>query len=594
MFLYWQGEIQFRLIVSKAIFQQTKIVIAFVPTPELTEPKMTADQLVGYQNRIIVNPDNDMEAVIPVPFIADGNWLPMSTSTGWLVARLLQPIVITQNSVSDIPWTLCVAARPGSLRFRYLIPPPLTTTAGDPGSYPTWNDGIADTPASGARQLFGVGSSAIIRRQGERVLDAPLFMPRASQPIMLQTAILLPRAAWYNAFQVLAGNFPTTDWSPEFIRMPQDAIYGPSLSFRGPASYTMPTCQDYYPHFHGGTVVAVTAAFNGGPMPFVLEANYTSSQNVVSSVSYNLYIRVWPGAPVPKIGATTPTMSIVLQKQALWYVQQEKFKVLELSYVGVDTSTQYPRHKWTAGTETPKLPFQQAWARSVLGIGSGSFAWSDAAYSVMRDRVLSMWQETNMVPQSLTHLAIYTDLPREQASALASMFMDATDFTAQFATAHLSFTMMQGPGTYDDGRLMLKDPKTVTWSYYTWSYSEPTNPIGWIFKSADHMMDFVVPAVTTPDGTPLVLDIGPGSKSFVLYVKDLLPADFTPTGNTKVIHGFKSSAELDDPESTQTVETSSSGKKKRARRRHRLRKAAKVAGKVALCCGAAAIAGALP
>lgn len=593
MYLYWQGEIQFRMIVSKAIFQQTKIVIAFIPTPELTEPKMTADQLVGYQNRIIVNPDNDMEAIIPVPFIADGNWLPMTSSTGWLVARLLQPIVITQNSTSDIPWTLCVAARPGALRFRYLIPPPLTTTAGDPGSVPAWNDGVGDTPISGARQLFGAASSAMIRQQGERVLDAPLVMPRGAQQITMQSAILIPRAAWHNAFQVLAGNFNTGTWDSEFMRMPQDSLYGPALSFRGPSSFTLPTCQDFYPHLHGGAIIAITTNFNGTPNPFILEARYVAANNVVSSVTYTLYVRVWPGAPVPKLGAITPTMSVVLPKEALWYVFPDSRKVLEFSYVGVDTSTSYPRHKWTAGTETPGLPYRQAWARAVMAIGSGGFWWPDTAYSVLRDRVLSMLQETQMVPQNLSHLAVYTDLPREQASNLAAMLLNSSDFTAEFASAHVSFTMMQGPGTYDDGRLMLQDPKTVTWSLYNWSYGDPMNPVGWVFKSPDYLADFVIPAVTTPDGTPAILDIGPGSKSLVLYSRDLLPADFVPTGTTKIVRGFPSSREEDDPNSTQTVETTASGRKRRARRRHRVKRAAKTLGKIALCCGAAALGGAL-
>lgn len=130
-FLQWNGDLVIRIIFTKAIFMQTKIIAAFLPTAELANvDKVGVIDMYGCQYHAVMNPDNDNELSFVIPFISGKNWHTMRESTGLFLIRLFQPLVTsmpsgTQNAT--VPFTMTVSSTTNSpnrpLAFRYLIAP---------------------------------------------------------------------------------------------------------------------------------------------------------------------------------------------------------------------------------------------------------------------------------------------------------------------------------------------------------------------------------------------------------------------------------------------------------------------------------------
>lgn len=130
-FLQWNGDIVIRVIFTKAIFMQTKIIAAFIPTATKADgAKFNNSDLYGAQYHAIMNPDNDNELSFVIPFISGKNWHDIQESTGLFQIRLFQPLVSSQptgTTNTSIPFTITVASSTDSrhkpFSFRYLIAP---------------------------------------------------------------------------------------------------------------------------------------------------------------------------------------------------------------------------------------------------------------------------------------------------------------------------------------------------------------------------------------------------------------------------------------------------------------------------------------
>jgi hypothetical protein len=130
-FRQWNGSMCLRIIFTKPIFVQTKVIAAFLPGVTLDQAKnLTVYDLYGAQYHSVMNPDNDNELSFYIPFITGLNWLNMEQSTGVISIKLFQPLIASQpTGVSNvtIPYTILLSSQfhdtLNPLNFRFLISP---------------------------------------------------------------------------------------------------------------------------------------------------------------------------------------------------------------------------------------------------------------------------------------------------------------------------------------------------------------------------------------------------------------------------------------------------------------------------------------
>lgn len=132
-FRQWSGSFMIRMIFTKAIFMQTKIIAAYIPGLTLAEAEtLSIADLYGCQYHAVMNPDNDNELSFEIPFISGKNWLSMGESSGVFLIKLFQPLVASQPTGTlntSIPFTLMLSSTKSTnspaLTFRYLVAPTL-------------------------------------------------------------------------------------------------------------------------------------------------------------------------------------------------------------------------------------------------------------------------------------------------------------------------------------------------------------------------------------------------------------------------------------------------------------------------------------
>lgn len=586
MFMYWSGEITFRMYITKAIFQQTKIIIAFVPTSSNTEPNYTADQLLGFHNRVIINPSNDSEAILPVPFVSPMNWLDTTSSTGWIIARLLQPIVVTQASNTDIPWTLAVSARPSSLRFRYILPPPAVAVAGDP-DIRNQNDALTDTPVKGARQLYARMSTPTLRSQDGLIIETPLMLPQSSPYRKLKTAMFVPRNLFPSVLETLAGMRGTGSWAKEYAKMGMNALMGPPTTFSGELPLSFPTIAHIYPSVRPGTIVAISQSARepgtyAGPIWISMEVELAQGKNV--SIKMDMYVRVPAGSPAPVYGGLTPNLSIGLSAHGLPVESQLPGFVFEFGFDRVDNSGNYPHHVWKCtSTALAGFPDKPVWFETVTYAGTGALVWPDAAYANFGQRLKSLSEEVNKFPQSVDHVCLYTDAGMDGALTILRWLIDPnTNMSAECANALLSFTLCQGPSAFSAGRQMVRDQKLTTWSCYRLAEGDQVTPLAYLVKSSQCYLDGACLLADTVNGAPVVVDIQSSSHLMLTYVRDVEAADLVvDSEKRRVIQNGNPYVEVYD---SQSEASSSTPGAPRRRRRHRLRRKVKKVIKAVIPC----------
>lgn len=134
-FMQWTGSFLMRIIFTKAIFMQTKVIVAFLPGAKIEDEKtISISDMYGAQFHAVMNPDNDNELSFTIPFISGKVWHTMKESTGLIIVKLFQPLIASQsaaNSNNTIPFTITLSSdhnRDGHvtatpITFRYLIAP---------------------------------------------------------------------------------------------------------------------------------------------------------------------------------------------------------------------------------------------------------------------------------------------------------------------------------------------------------------------------------------------------------------------------------------------------------------------------------------
>lgn len=115
LFYFWRGMIMVKAIFTKTILQQMKLALVFVPgaTPQ-TKPPSKID-ITMYSHKVIINPANDSEAILNIPFVSDRPFLPMSESTGMFYVILFQSFTASLEENNVVSCDLFVSSK--SLEF---------------------------------------------------------------------------------------------------------------------------------------------------------------------------------------------------------------------------------------------------------------------------------------------------------------------------------------------------------------------------------------------------------------------------------------------------------------------------------------------
>lgn len=130
-FRQWNGCMKARMIFTKPVFVQTKVIVAFIPGLALKDAdNVTIPDMYGAQFHAVMNPDNEAELSFDIPFISGKMWHDMNESTGLFLVKLFQPLVASQptgTSAVSIPFTITISSSMSGdlqpLDYRFLVAP---------------------------------------------------------------------------------------------------------------------------------------------------------------------------------------------------------------------------------------------------------------------------------------------------------------------------------------------------------------------------------------------------------------------------------------------------------------------------------------
>lgn len=136
LFKFWQGSIDFEMVATKAIFQQTKFIMAFFPgSTKADSAAISLADCVAQQHHVIYNPDNDKMVELNVPFWTSKTKHLLTEPTGLFTVRVFQPIVVTQETTTPLQWSLLVKTKDMDFYF--------AKTPGSAASNPIQANGVA-------------------------------------------------------------------------------------------------------------------------------------------------------------------------------------------------------------------------------------------------------------------------------------------------------------------------------------------------------------------------------------------------------------------------------------------------------------------
>lgn len=495
LFQQWHGALVFRLYVTKAIFQQTKLLMSYLPGVIPSEAmNYGIDQLIAAQVHVVVNPSNDSEACVEVPFISGQNWIATSGSTGTFVVVTMQPIVVTQASNSTIPWTLCVSSSMNDpLTFRYAIMPP--TSIDDPTS---------NTPANRRYlgQLYGTSSSRRSRNTGtfSRAAGAELTTLSAdggeliplSYAVPIEFSMIDPNVfAQKMAMLSLSPPFSFVTSSPSsklFLRnyLPQiDVVRGPIV---GEEDGTQPGFW-YYAN------LSKTGGYTSNNTAYIApstEGEYRFVVKMPSVAIANILVGQRVGAVVTLIDGSSTQTTI------LWFE----------SRIGSQPDWLDLRASDPRGSQARGIQVRTTWCwiddverlYAVYPVVSEETGLSyNLAQSIIRARQMNL----------STHFMVYCTGTAQQAQALQQYLLSNTlEYPpGPLAAMRVSFSASQGPRTF--ARVDDETRGIAMWLFNL--FSGDTNSI-WckIARVADVIIEFALPLILTMDGSATIAALDSG------------------------------------------------------------------------------------
>lgn len=463
LFAQWHGSLMFRLYVTKAIFQQTKLVMAFIPG--LTEKEvysMSVDDVVAMQLRAVINPSNDSEATLEVPFISGMNWLGVSESTGVFVVMTFQPIVVTQESLSTIPWVLMVSAprSQAGLRFRYAVNPGYEITSAEMEI-----DAYAQTSSrtvEGATALRMSAVAPVGYQATELKSMVPIYIPSSATQSWLEGLAdrlyrlnLAPpvgaREAFQSTFQSVAARLPTV-WG-------QGRDMPVSVSANG---------RWYGTNWnYGATACQPTALF------------FKIAETQEEAATYSgLYV----------VGSVYDSGSAAQVSQTMEVVFLDSYE-----------------HGWV------KLQGTYPW----IGYGH-ALRWLDCGgnrqtadvFAGMKALLVEQLARIRNGNYGSQYLAVYSSLDVSRSGHVKDYLEQAINYMPPEVNGSVcALSLTQAPRGLDHFPLVKGDSRFIlSWVYWLFN-GDPDTPVGRIVRALDSVLEILVPLVFMYDGQPSPLEI---------------------------------------------------------------------------------------
>lgn len=102
MFRFWSGDLKVKVVFTKTILQQTKLICVFVPGAIFSDTPPTVSEAYFYSHKMIMNPTNETKLTMVIPFVSDRPVLTTSSSTGMFYIMMYQPLVNSFDSSNPV------------------------------------------------------------------------------------------------------------------------------------------------------------------------------------------------------------------------------------------------------------------------------------------------------------------------------------------------------------------------------------------------------------------------------------------------------------------------------------------------------------
>lgn len=498
MFTQWNGTLVFELVFTLPIFVTTKIIFSFVPWP-YQAAGFTVGMLAGLQNSVIANPANESKVVLRVPFISSTNWLGTADRTGEICAALLEPLVFSMDFKGQIPWTLFVSADPSDFNFRYIMPPLLEILAPDTQTgLIEFQDTIMAVQCS-----TGYASAEDTRSS----MSNALVQPRAASTARtFESLMMIPRSRVEFVMQKVRGQFPAGAFGTQVICTMFDV---PPSSFTSYIPEGL-TPLDIYPFANSKHAVAVR---------YWDEVNSSTLQCPPDYLG-------WPHVEIVEKVLSGGSGTGVLKGLCLRITQQQ----YDARVVPIGAQANFMPHSFLAG---PTSPIRFSLEKYHTESGFYYHCWLSTSSSTRRasgtttepgllmcwvrdppiERICGYLRQIDSAPAEVTHLALYTTLPPEQAATFCN-WLTTQDNTSppSFILSHsISFSTCQAPLSFNESRLALPSTRGIVWRLFKLFRGDESKWYAWLVKALDVVVDALIGTFLGRADSSQVVPIGRGS-----------------------------------------------------------------------------------
>nr|QKE55015.1 MAG: polyprotein [Picornaviridae sp.] len=514
-FQQWNGTIVFELLVTIPSFVAAKMVLAFVPG-SANVSELPPAVLAGLQNSVICQASNSHRVELRVPFIAEGNWLSVTTKTGTLVAKMMETPVYAMDFNAGLPWTLFVRADPTDFNFRYITPPPQpnapstsnpTTSTGDP------------TPSDNTVAL----SYSTCRPQTSKsrvTKNFPLVrLPTANTALEYSSMMLIPRARVEFVMQKVRGQYPaanSNEASTSVLRMFDAST--PTLSTV--ERLETPSLETLLPYLCNGFVWTLFGSNSSTDNVTDAFSDWceVDPQNPVFVWSHSVnarflikYIFLWiPRSLVDK--------DVFVKNKKLWLAwDPDVHPLFECTITGIVSRLDSVTNTMQYAVQLSLNPYLS----KVQSTGLTTYFSQRAVVSWKTtyptpDTICDALRQIDSAPPEVTHLALYTTMPPELASEFCRWLTTADNTSPPMAA--LSYTISFSPNQSNllmyDGR-MIEDSQTATrgiiWKLFKLFKGNENAWWAWLIKGLDIIVDALIGAFLGRSDVALAIDCSPGS-----------------------------------------------------------------------------------
>lgn len=208
LYRFWTGDLTFRFVFTKTILQQLKLLAVFVPGASASDPAPTPQQAYYYRHKVLMNPANEMEWSLNVPFVSTKPHHFMGEPTGMLYVMLFQPMAVSNNDASNISIEIFVAGM--SLRFHeFVLLPALagltTVTPGNSFIIQSFGGAASNPGNTGTKTFLSDNNSTLATALGTDS-DTAAFSVTNGQVIAASPLIATEKQYNPNTMRTIAGS----------------------------------------------------------------------------------------------------------------------------------------------------------------------------------------------------------------------------------------------------------------------------------------------------------------------------------------------------------------------------------------------------